>query len=144
MGDYAREKYSEFKAKGLISLPCSPVTDFNRMSTDVLDIRKQMFNDENIHFAHIRFRRNQYSIEELPKTVLHAYAGRNKLPLPVYETRREDRLYYSVAIFEGKKYATLVWDRHRKHSEQGAALACLYHMKMVDEEILIAMQNLFK
>lgn len=144
MGDYAREKYSEYKAKGLISLPCSPVTDFRMMSTDVLEIRKQMFSDENINFAHIRFRRNQYSLAELPRTILNAYASKNKLPLPVYETRREDRLYYSVIDFDGKKYATLVWDRHKRHSKQGAALACLYYMKMVDEEFLIVMQSLFK
>lgn len=114
------------------------------MSTDVLELRKQMFNDENINFAHIKFRRNYHSMETIPKLILHAHAGRNKLPLPVYETRKEDRLFYSVATFEGKKYATLVWDRHKKHSEQGAALVCLYHLNLVDEDFLLAIQSLYK
>lgn len=144
LGDYAREKYSEYSAKGLISLPCSPLTNFNMMSTDVLEIRKQMFNDQDIIFHHIKFRRNYHTIDKLPKTILNAFAGRNKLPLPVYETRREDRLYYSVATFLGKKYATLVWDRQPKHSEQGAALACLLHLNLVDEEFLIAIKSLYK
>lgn len=110
----------------------------------MLDKRRQMFDDENINFAHIKFRRNYYSFENVPKVVLHSYAGRNKLPLPVYETRREDRLYYSVATFEGKKYATLMWDRHKKHSEQGAALACLYFLNLADEDFLLAIQSLYK
>lgn len=114
------------------------------MSTDVLDIRKQMFNDQDIIFYHLKFRRNFYTIENLPKTILHAFAGRNKFPIPVYETRREDRLHYSVATFLGKKYATLVWDRHPKHAEQGAALACLLHMNLVDEEFLLAINSLYK
>lgn len=144
VGEYAREKGGEYAAKGLISLPCSPLTNFSRMSDDVLGTRRQMFNDENINFAHIKFRRNFYSYDNIPKMILHAYAGRNKLPLPVYETRREDRLYYSVATFEGKKYATLVWERNRKHSEQGAALVCLHFLNLVDEDFLLATQSLYK
>lgn len=143
MGDYAREKGSEYAAKGLISLPCSPLTNFEHMSDNVLEIRKQMFDDENINFAHVKFRRNQHSIANLPKTLLHAYAGRNKLPMPVYETRRDDRLYYSVATFDGKKYATLVWERERKYAEQAAAMVCLYYLKLVDEDFLTAVRSLY-
>lgn len=136
LGDYARTKVSEYKAKGLVSLPCSPLTKFQPLSTDVLEIRRRMFNNEDIMFANINFQRKLHSNENLPKVVLHSYASRNKVPMPVYETRREDRLYYSVATFEGKKYATLVWDRHRKHAEQAAALVCLQYMNLVDDDIL--------
>lgn len=113
------------------------------MSDNVLEVRKQMFDDENINFAHVKFRRNQHSLVNLPKTLLHAYAGRNKLPLPVYETRQNDRLHYSVATFDGKKYATLVWERERKHAEQAAAMVCLYYLKLVDEDFLTAVGSLY-
>lgn len=143
LGDYARQKAREYAAKGNISLPCSPLTAFDMLSDDVLETRKRMFNDENINFADIKFRRNLHSIQDLPKTVLHAYAGRNKLALPVYETRREDRLYYSVATFEGQKYATLVWDREPKHAEQAAALVCSYYLDLIDKEYLKALGSLY-
>lgn len=112
------------------------------MSDDVLELRKQMFNDEDIRFKNIKFRRNYHSYKDLPKTLLHAHAGRNNLPVASFETRREDRLYFSVATFDGKKYATLAWDRERKHAEQAAALVCLHQLNLVDEEFLRAIGSL--
>lgn len=53
------------------------------------------------------------------KTFLNGYAGRKKLAFPVYETRQEDRLYYSVATLEGKKNSTLLWNHGKKHAEGG-------------------------
>lgn len=144
LGDYAREKGDQYKAKGLVSLQCSPLTEFTLMSSDVLETRKRMFDDEDIIFSDMKFRRNYHTLIDLPKVVLHAYACREKLPLPTYETRREDRLYYSVATFEGNKYASLVWDRHKKHSEQGAALVCLHHLNLIDEDFLVAIRSLYK
>lgn len=102
-----------------------------------------MFKDEDIVFANLKFRRNFHPFDKLPKTVLNGYAGRNKLPFPVYETRQEDRLYYSVVTFEGRKYATLMWDRHKKHAEQAAALVCLHHKNLVDNDFLVSLESLY-
>lgn len=58
--------------------------------------------------------------------------------MPTYETKREDRLFYSVMTFDGKKYASLIWDRERKFAEQNAALVCAHRLGLIDEDFLIA------
>lgn len=107
-------------------------------------MRKKVLNDENVTVSLTKFRRNYFSYETLPKTILHAHAGRNKLPLPVYESTKVERLFCSTLTFDGKKYASLLWDRERKHSEQNAALVCLLHLGLIDEEYLIAIGCLYK
>lgn len=74
----------------------------------------------------------------MPKTLVYAYAGRNKLPKPVYETRREDRLYYTIITFNGQKYASLIWDREKRFAEQAAALVVCHHFGLFEEHFLTA------
>lgn len=102
-----------------------------------MDIRKKVFTDEDINFANVIFHRKFYDIKNLPKNILHAHAGRNKLALPVYETRQHDRLFYSIVTFEGKKYSSLLWSRHRRFAEQTAALVCVLYNGLVSEDQLL-------
>lgn len=110
----------------------------------MFELRKQKFNDENIDFAKIVFHRKYYDMTTFPKTILHGHAGRNKMTLPVYQTQKADRLYYTVVTFEGKKYASLVWGRHKRYAEQAAALVCMLYTGMIEEEQLIENGSLFK
>lgn len=133
LGHYCREVHGAYKAKGLVHLRCSPLTRIEDMPNEILEYRKRLYEDENIKFSLMRFQRNNFSIETLPKFLLHGHAGRNKIPLPTYETRREDRLFYSVINFNGQKFASLIWDRHMKHAEQAAALVVCHHLGLFQE-----------
>lgn len=123
---------------------CSPITNYNHVTSDMFELRRNKFKDEKIEFANVSFHRKLYEREKLPKVMLYAHAGRNKLKPPTYHTEREDRLYYTVVTFEEKKYATLVWDRHKKFAEHAAALVCMLYNGLVDEEYLIENGSLFK
>lgn len=138
MDDYCRDVQSQHKAKGHKSLPCSPQTCYYEMEYDLLELRKRYYADENITFSMMKFDRKYFGIDTLPKVLVHAHAGRNRLPLPTYETKREDRLYYSVMTYDGKKYASLIWDRERRFSEQNAALVCAHRLRLIDEDFLVA------
>lgn len=128
--------HGEYDAKGLIHLPCSPLTRIEDMPNELLEYRKHTYQDENITFSLMRFQRKYFSIETLPKVLLHGYAGKNKIPIPTYETKRDDRLFYSVVNFNGQKYASLIWDRERKYAEQAAALVVCYHLGLFEKHFL--------
>lgn len=136
MVEYCREVQSTYESKGLVHLPCSPVTRLEDMPNEILEFRKRLYANENITFALMRFQRNYFSLDTLPKVLLHAYAGRKKIPFPTYETRREDRLYYTVITFDGRKFASLIWDREKKHAEHTAALVVCHHLGLFEEHFL--------
>ncbi len=138
MDDYCREVQSEHKAKGHKSLPCSPQTCYHKMEGDLFELRKQYYTDENIIFSMMKFDRRYFGMDTLPKVLVHAHAGRNRLPLPTYETKRADPLIYSVMTYDGKKYASLIWDRERRFAEQNAALVCVHSLGLMDEDFLVA------
>lgn len=73
---------------------------------------------------------------DLPKSVLHAWAGRKGLKLPSYEMERDEKLFRSIITFEGKKYASTFWEKNKKFAEQGAALVCLVGLGIVKEDEL--------
>lgn len=136
MKEYCRNIQGAFEAKGLIHLRCSPLTRLEDMPNEILEYRKRLYADEDIKFALMRFQRKYFSMDTLPKVLLHGYAGRNKIPSPTYETRREDRLFYSVVNFNGQKFASLIWDREKKHAEQSAALVVCHHLGLFEEHFL--------
>lgn len=137
MREYCREVQGAYDAKGLVRLPCSPRTRLEDMPNEIVDFRRHMYADEKIKFSLMRFQRKYFGMDTLPKVMLHAHAGRNKLPLPTYETRREDRLHYSVINFNGEKFASLIWDRDRKFAEQTAALVVCHHLGLFEEHFLV-------
>lgn len=74
---------------------------------------------------------------DLPKSILHLYAAKNDKDLPKYETQQEDRLFRTTLTFDGKKYRSSYWEKNKKFAEQGAALVCIFHLRLVNEESLI-------
>lgn len=144
MGDYAREKRKLYNEKGHKSLPLSPMTKYDEIPEEVFKLRKKLIEADNITVTNIKYKRQHFPHYELPKVVLHAYAGRNKFPMPIYETVREERLFRSICTFQNKKYTSMLWERHAKHAEQNAALVCCYHLGLTDKEFLVNMQLLFE
>lgn len=136
LGEYCRNVQSKYESEGLVHLRCSPLTRLEDMPNEILEFRKRLYANENITFTLMKFQRKYFSLDTLPKVLLHAYAGRNKISLPTYETRREDRLYYTVVSFNEKKFASLIWDRERKHAEQTAALVVCHSLGLFEEHFL--------
>lgn len=135
--EYCREVQSVYAAKGHIHLPCAPLTRLEDIPTEIMEYRKRMYEDEDINFTFMRFQRKYFGTDTLPKNLLHGYAGRNKLPPPIYETRREDRLFYTIVTFNEQKFASLIWDRELKHAEQAAALIVCHHLGLFEEHFLV-------
>lgn len=134
--EYCRSVHREYEAKGLVHLPCSPRTELKNMPNEILEYRKQMYKDQNIIFTLMKFQRKYFAMGTLPKVMLHGYAGRNKLPPPTYETKREDRLHYTVVTLNGQKFASLIWDREKKYAEQNAALVVCHHLNLFEDHFL--------
>lgn len=136
LNTYCKEKNALYEAQGLVHLRCSPITRLEDVPNEILEYRKNLYRDENIEFVLMRFQRKYFGLDTLPKVLLHGYAGRNKIPFPQYETRREDRLYYSVVTFNGQKFASLIWSRELKHAEQSAALVVCHHLGLFESHFL--------
>lgn len=142
--DYCMEKQKEYAAKGHITLPCSPQRRIEHMTDEMLEYRKSMYRDPSIHFAMMKFNRKYFGIDSMPKSVLSSHADKNKLPRPVYETKREDRLYYTVVTYDNQKYASLLWTKEKKIAEHTAALVCAHRMGLLEQDFLIAVGCLFE
>lgn len=136
MREYCRDVQGAYDAKGLVHLPCSPLTRLEDIPSEILAYRKKMYEDENINFVLMRFQRKYFGIDTLPKSMIYGHAGRNKLPAPTYETRREDRLYYTVVTFNGQKFASLIWGRDKREAEQAAALVVCHHLGLFGAHFL--------
>lgn len=119
-------------------MPCSPQTRYEDMPDELLDYRKSLYDDHDIKLSMMKFNRKYFSLDSLPKVMIHNYAMKNKLSKPIYETKREDRLYYSMLTLNGEKYSSLVWDKDKKHAEQNAALVCAHRLGLLEEDFLVA------
>lgn len=142
--EYCLEKHREYATKGHKFLPCSPQTAYENMPEEILDYRKTFYDDPKTKFSMMTFNRKYFSKDSLPKVILNNYAVKNKLPKPIYETKREDRLYYSVLTYNGEKYSSLVWDRDKKFAEQNAALVCAHRIGLIEEDFLLAIGSLLE
>lgn len=80
----------------------------------------------------------------LPKARLHAWAGKNGHKLPIYETQQIEKLFRTILSFNGQKYTSSFWEKNKKFAAQGAALVCLYYLKLVSEEELIKCGSIIK
>lgn len=78
-----------------------------------------------------------FTVRDLPKSILHAYAVKNFKLIPVYRTQQQDRLFRTVVEFEKKKYSSLYWEKNKRFAEQGAALVCILNLGLINEEVLI-------
>lgn len=80
----------------------------------------------------------------LPKSRLHAWAGKNGYSLPKYNTQHIEKLFRTIVTFNEKKYTSTFWEKNKKFAEQGAALVCLHHLGIVSEDELIKTGSIIK
>lgn len=90
------------------------------------------------------FVRSNFNDLNLPKSKLHAWAGKNGQKLPTYETQQVEKLFRTIITFNGKKYTSSFWEKNKKFAEQGAALVCLFHLGLMTEEDLIKVGSIIK
>lgn len=99
---------------------------------------------EDLITKNIAFFRAHYTNIELPKTVLHAHILKKNLSQPVFTTQQVDKLFRTIVTFDGKKYASSYWEKNKRYAEQGAALVCILHLGLIDEETLIKNGSILK
>ncbi|XP_044750826.1 tRNA-dihydrouridine(20) synthase [NAD(P)+]-like [Coccinella septempunctata] len=132
LGGYCRKKQLEFQNKGMIGRRevCpdmfSPARKKIKTSCDDITEHKCAF-----------IRVNYSSDPELPKSKLIAHCNKLKVKLPKYETISKDKLFRSIVTFQGKKYSSNYWEKNKRFAEQGAALACIYSIGLVDKKELV-------
>lgn len=90
------------------------------------------------------FIRASFSDTNLPKTKLHAWAGKNGISLPTYETQQVEKLFRTIITFDNKKYTSTFWEKNKKFAEQGAALVCLFYLGLVTEDDLMKLGSIIK
>lgn len=95
-------------------------------------------------FFQVCFIRANFNDLSLPKARLHAWAGKNGLKLPTYETQQIEKLFRTIITFCSKKYTSSFWEKNKKFAEQGAALVCLFHIGLVTEEELVQLGSIIK
>lgn len=130
-------------AKGHKPLPLSPISNYDQLTDEMKELRKKTIEEDGIIITNAKYKRQYFGYNELPKSILHAHAGRNKIPLPTYETIREERLFRSIITFQGIRYTSLLFEKHAKHAEQNAAMVCCYHLGLIDKEFLRNLGMLF-
>ncbi|XP_047544761.1 tRNA-dihydrouridine(20) synthase [NAD(P)+]-like isoform X1 [Vanessa atalanta] len=101
-------------------------------------------NLEDVIQMKVCFVRANFNDLNLPKSQLHAWAGKNGIKLPLYQTHQVEKLFCSVLTFNGKKYTSTFWEKNKKFAEQGAALVALFHLKLITEEDLVKLGSIIK
>lgn len=133
LGNYCREKELEYQAKG--NLGRRQVTPDMFNPTPKRLKLNSMCGIVELRCAFIRASYTQDS--DLPKTKLIAWCSKNKVKSPTYDTMHEDKLFRSILTLDGKKYSSTFWEKNKRFAEQGAALACLCSLGLVDIDSLI-------
>lgn len=100
LGDYYRKKQEEYASRGLwigVDGCCeSPRKKIKLELNDTLTM---------CGF----FNRNNYGMDDLPKTVLLNFAVKNRKKPPKYEVRNLEKRFQAIVNFNGKKYASSRW-----------------------------------
>uniref|UniRef100_A0A2A4JSU6 DRBM domain-containing protein n=1 Tax=Heliothis virescens TaxID=7102 RepID=A0A2A4JSU6_HELVI len=141
LGEYCQEKQSSYHKRGIQGRwqVCPhdlepPQKKMKSIDTDLTDV-----NEMKVCFV-----RANFNDLNLPKSRLHAWAGKNGQKLPVYETQQVEKLFRTIITFNGKKYTSSFWEKNKKFAEQGAALVCLFHLGIVTEEDLVKLGSIIK
>ncbi|OXU28909.1 hypothetical protein TSAR_006798 [Trichomalopsis sarcophagae] len=100
--------------------------------------KRKLDEEEDVLLMRCAFLRNNYADDtSLPKSRLAKWTRDNRKKLPIYVTHHEDKLFRSVVQVDGRKYGSSFWEKSKKWAEQGAALACLCALGVIDTETLI-------
>lgn len=140
-GEYCQEKQSSYQKRGIQGRwqvnPDDlepPQKKMKSINTDLTDVNQMK----------VCFVRANFNDLDLPKSKLHAWAGKNGQKLPVYETQQVEKLFRTIITFNGKKYTSSFWEKNKKFAEQGAALVCLFHLGLMTEEDLVKVGSIIK
>lgn len=150
LGQYCRQKQLEYHEKGMhCRRTCTPGSLLKIPLSDSSDSgpeakRMKMFTDPDILSSNVAFFRAQYEHNQLPKLRLYAYAMKENIDQPKYETHQQDKLFRSILFLNGKKYASTYWEKNKKFAEQGAALVGMLYLGMIDESTLIENGSIMK
>ncbi|CAH2104683.1 unnamed protein product [Euphydryas editha] len=107
-------------------------------------IKSEDINLDNVIKMKVCFIRANFNDLNLPKSQLHAWAGKNGIKLPHYETHQVEKLFCCIITFNGNKYTSTFWEKNKKFAEQGAALVALFHLGLIKEEDLIKLGSVIK
>ncbi|KAL3282445.1 hypothetical protein HHI36_005631 [Cryptolaemus montrouzieri] len=132
LGEYCRRKQIEFHSKGMLGRRevCPDMFSPNP--------KKLRIEEDNVVAVKCAFIRVNFTNDcELPKSRLIAYCNKLKLKRPTYVTICEDKLFRSIVTFQGKKYTANYWEKNKRFAEQGAALACIYSLGLIDKDELV-------
>ncbi|CAH2268818.1 jg8993 [Pararge aegeria aegeria] len=138
---YCQEKQSEYHKKG--------IQGRWQVCPDELEPPNKRFkvaelNLEGVIKMKVCFIRASFTDTNLPKSQLHAWAGKNGFKLPTYHTHQVEKLFCSVLTFNDQKYTSTFWEKNKKFAEQGAALVALFHLGVISEENLIKYGSIIK
>lgn len=130
LGEYCRQKQIEFQSKGMIGR--------REVCPDMFSpVRKKLRTDDVTEHKCAFIRVNYMSDPELPKSKLIAHCNKLKTKPPKYETICKDKLFRSIVTFDGKRYSSNYWEKNKRFAEQGAALACIYSLGLVEKKELV-------
>lgn len=140
--EYCRLKQKEYEDKGLhchrVCVSDSLLRKGHEIDAECTESKRAKYShDPDTYIRNVVFIRQHFTNLTLPKCMLNAHAMKNRLDQPTYETRQNDRLFQTVITYADKKYASSYWEKNKRYAEQGAALACILSLGLVNEEELI-------
>lgn len=111
LGDYCRSKRKEFQDKGLLGrFGVTPVMLHENAKDDCISQKRKIHEEEDVALMRCAFLRSNYTTDsELPKTRLLKWTKQHHKKMPVYDTRRNDKLFCSVVTVDGRKYGSSFW-----------------------------------
>lgn len=121
------------------------MTDYYRTKSQrrKLSNKRKISEDDDVTLMHCAFLKKSYSTElNFPKTILYQWTEKHKKQKPEYNTTHNDKLFRSVVTVDGKKFGSSFWEKNKKWAEQGAALACLYSLGLIDHKTYAANNKL--
>ncbi|KAG4069454.1 hypothetical protein HA402_001753 [Bradysia odoriphaga] len=140
LGDYCREKQSQYKSKGLQDAPPRGI----KTPLELILAREEKFSKTNIIHERMEYRRKVFDVNSIPKSILNGYCGRNGIPKPTYETTRINSQFYSIVTVRDKQYTSVLLQKDERDAQQAAALVCCYHLGLYDEDFLVSIGCLYK
>ncbi|KAM3964688.1 LOW QUALITY PROTEIN: dihydrouridine synthase 2 [Aphomia sociella] len=141
LGEYCQEKQSQYQKMG--------IQGRWQVTPDELEPpnKKQKLPElelEGVTQMKVCFIRANFNDLNLPKSRLHAWAGKNGYKIPTYETQQIEKLFRTIITFNEKKFTSSFWEKNKKFAEQGAALVCLHHLGLVTQDELVQLGSIIK
>lgn len=134
LAEYCRETLNRQRSSGNV--------DRRQLSMDDLPTKKLKLDDDIISH-NLAFIRSNYAADfDLPKSKLYNYATKSSKKCGKYEILQQQKLFRAILTYDGKRYTSSFWEKNKRHAEQGAALSCLFHLDLVDQETLIKNESL--